>query len=165
MKRGLVVCSATVALFLIGGGLAWSHPGDLDVCGGHTEMERVEYPLMANGQPTVPSEPGEYHFHFTQEQMDQEVLPSLREYRRRHALALRALMSNASAGEAIVVNDALEVVHMTKRIGLGMTDYGSFTVGDKTYDIWEYTRQQEAILHCQGDDEVLHTGIARILSP
>ena len=81
----------------------------------------------------MPSESGEYHFHFSPAQM-QAGLASLRAYRR----ALR-------------------------RGGLDVPDYGSFRVGSRTYDILEYTRQGEAILHCQGDDTVTHTGIARML--
>ena len=46
--------------------------------------------------------------------------------------------------------------------GVMPDDHGSFTVNGRAYDIWEYTRQGEAILHCKSDDHVLHTGIARM---
>ena len=130
MRYGFLV----VGLFyFLGTWTAFAHPGPVDACLGHTVTDRVEYPDQADGQPTVPSEPGEHHFQFTPEQMDQEVLPSLRAYRARHP-------SSTSLG----------------------IDHGSFEVNGRGYDIWEYTRQGEAIVHCQGDDEVVHTGIIRI---
>ena len=109
---------------------AWAHPGGRDACGGHTVTKRVEYPPQANGEPTVPSEPGEQHFHFSAVQVKEEVLPTLWAYRRTHP---------------------------------DVKDFGTFVVNGRAYDIWEYTRQGEAILRCQGDAEVLHTGIARVL--
>lgn len=113
--------------------IAYAHPGELDSCKGHSTQEYVEYPNRFDGKPTVPSEAGEYHFHFTIEEMDNEVLPTLSEYRRVHP----------------------------RRNPLGI-DHGSFMVKGKRYEIWEYTRQEEAIIHCTDDEEVLHTGIARI---
>lgn len=41
-------------------------------------------------------------------------------------------------------------------------DLGSFVIDGRTYDIWQYTRQGHAIIHCVGDDDVLHTGILRM---
>ena len=123
----------SLSVLLLVAPTAWAHPGSTDACYGHTVMEWVEYPANPDGQPSYPSEPGEYHFHFTPEQMP-EIRESLSAYKRTHP-------QFTPLGE----------------------DYGSFTVGEHTYDILEYTREQrEAILHCQGDDEVTHTGIARI---
>lgn len=119
--------------------LALAHPGRTDTCGGHTVSERYHDPACrptATGNAEVEcadSEPGEYHFHFSGQQMDREVLPSLAEYRRTHPA----------------------------ETSLGI-DRGSFIVGGRTYDIFELTRQGEAIIHCQDDENVLHTGIARI---
>lgn len=127
MERSSLLCLFSVLVFAGGVG---AHPGDVDRCGGHETETWVAYPSQAGGQPTVPSEPGEYHFHFTPAQMEEEVLPSLR----------------ASRQQAHRPAD----------------DFGSFHVANRTYDILQYTRQGEAILHCQGDDEVTHTGIARI---
>lgn len=121
-----------VALFLLICPLiASAHPGPLDACGGHVAEERVEYPNNPNGQPSYPSEPGEFHFHLDRAQFE-EAKQSLAEYRATHPM------------------------HTWKGI-----DYGSFTVGNVIYDIIEKTRQDEAILHCVGDDAVTHTGIAR----
>ena len=111
--------------------VVWAHPGDLDACLGHTVTERVEYPANPDGQPSYPSEVGEYHFEFTLSQLG-EAKRTLAEYRATHPA----------------------------QTALG-TDYGSFTVDGHTYDILEQTRQDEAILHCRGDDAVDHTGIAR----
>lgn len=119
--------------------LASAHPGRTDACGGHQVTEVFHYASCvpsATGNASVEcadSEAGEYHFHFTAKQMNGEVLPSLSEYRRTHPAST----------------------------SLGI-DHGSFTTGGKAYDIWEYTRQGEAILHCRGDENVIHTGIARV---
>ena len=115
---------------------AWAHPGRTDACRGHAVQERVDYPVSTEGTTPVPSEPGEYHFHFSPQQMNEEVLPSLSEYRRAHP-------NSTSLG----------------------IDHGSFVVAGRTYDIWEYTRQEEAILHCRDDENVVHTGISRIRLP
>ena len=112
---------------------AFAHPGEVDACAGHTATEWVAYPPQADGTTTVPSEPGEYHFHFSPEQMNDQAIPSLREYRR-----------------------------LQQSLGHDPRDLGAFTVDGRTYDLMEYTRQGEAILHCQGDEDVLHTGIGRI---
>lgn len=132
--RWLTLCSYTMALLLQCSELSLAHPGRTDACGGHTVTEWVEYPANPDGQPSYPSEPGEYHFHFTPQQITEEVRPSLAAYKQTHP-------QQTPLGE----------------------DYGSFVVEGHTYDILEYTREQkEAILHCQGDDEVTHTGIARV---
>ena len=131
--RWLTVCASAAALFLQCREPAWAHPGPVDACLGHAVTEHVEYPVMADGTPTVPGEPGEYHLHFTPHQMEWEVLPSLRDYQRVHPAAT----------------------------SLGI-DHGSFFVGDRQYDIWEYTRQNEAIIHCRDDEDVMHTGKIRI---
>jgi len=109
----------------------WAHPGELDACGGHLVTERVAYPLNPDGQPSYPSEPGEYHFHFTRWQFD-EAKESLAEYRFHHA----------------------------SQTALGI-DYGSFRAGGITYDILEKTRQDEAIVRCQESDGTEHIGIVR----
>lgn len=53
-----------VLMFLALQGVASAHPGDVDACGGHRTTAWVEYGASADGKPIVPSEPGEYHFHF-----------------------------------------------------------------------------------------------------
>ena len=127
--------------------VAWAHTGPINACLGHTAEERVDYPVSADGTTPVPSEPGEYHFQFSPQQMNEEVLPTLAKYRATHP----------AQHEAVTVNDELVVTDVVR-----MMDYGSFTVDGRTYDIWEYTRQKEAILHCRDDENVLHTGIARV---
>jgi len=109
---------------------ALAHPGELDACGGHIAQEQVEYGSLPDGTPIVPSEIGEYHTHFTKEQLVKEVFTSLRDYRLTHP-------------------------------ELNPPDYGSFIVGERTYDILEYTRQQEAIIRCVEDDGTEHVGIVR----
>lgn len=119
--------------------LAWAHPGRTDSCGGHTVSEPYEYTACtpsATGHAQVecsPSEAGEYHLHVSAEEMNEQVMPSLAEYRRTHP-------SSTSLG----------------------IDLGSFTMNGRTYDIWEYTRNGEAIIHCRDDENVLHTGIMRV---
>ena len=119
--------------------VAWAHPGATDACGGHTVSDAVHYTecqATATGNASVEcadSEVGEHHFHFSPTQMDEEVLPSLAEYRRTHP---------AQTPEGI--------------------DYGSFVVEGRTYDIWQITRQGEAIVHCVDEDDALKTGVVRI---
>ena len=112
---------------------AFAHPGKVDACLGHEVAEAVEYGARADGSLIVPSEFGEYHLHFTSAQMV-EAAYSLERYR-------------------------ADLSPMLRR---ELRDLGSFTVGGHIYDILEYTRQSEAIVHCQGDDEVTHTGIVRV---
>ena len=71
--------SATVTSILLFSTPAWAHPGPLDACSGHVAEERVEYPPMADGRATVPSESQEYHIHWNPEQIEQ-AQRSLREY-------------------------------------------------------------------------------------
>ena len=136
MRRVLTLCSSTAMLLLLGHALVAAHPGALDGCGGHTETEWVEYPPQADGQPTVPSEPGEYHFHFTPAQVD-ESFKSLRAYQRQQR--------NAGTGR--------------------IDDLGTFTVGDLVYDILEYTRQGQEIIRCRDESEDIKTGIQRVRLP
>lgn len=109
---------------------ALAHPGDLDTCGGHATQEQVEYPQSVDGTTPVLSESGEYHFHFTKEQLEREIFVSLRDYRLTHP-------------------------------DLNPPDYGSFLVGERAYDILEYTRQQEVIIRCVEPEGTEHVGIVR----
>ena len=127
-----VVWMAVAVWWVMAGGSS-AHEGPVDACGGHTAQEWVEYAPRADGTPTVPSEAGEYHFHLAPAEIE-EARASLREYRR-----VRLEGGSLLPG-----------------------DLGSFLVGERAYDIWQYTRQQEAILHCQGDDEITHAGIVRV---
>lgn len=110
-----------------------AHPGPMDACGGHTTTEHVDYGVQTDGEPIVPSEVGEYHIHFTPDEVA-DAAASLRDYKR----------TKREAG-FIPINDR-----------------GTFVVSGRAYDILEYTRQGEAILHCRSDDDVTHTGIARM---
>ena len=122
-----------VVLTLLIAPSVWAHPGDLDACLGHVVEEYTQYPVMADGVPSVDSEPGEYHLHFSPDQMAQEALPSLREYKRVHPASTE----------------------------LGI-DHGSFIVAGNTYAILQYTHQQEAILRCEKPDGLIRIGIVRI---
>lgn len=126
----------TILCLLLGQAAVAAHPGEVDTCGGHATTEWVTYGVKADGTPIVPSEPGEYHFHWTPAQVE-EAVQSLVAYH----------TQQAAKGQARI------------------DDLGTLTVGGQTYDILQYTRQQEAILHCQGDDTVDHTGIVRVVVP
>lgn len=128
-----------IAIVLGWASSAWSHPGRTDACGGHTVSESYVYEgcqPTATGNASVEcadSEAGEYHFHVEGKEMDKQVLPSLAEYRRTHPASTE----------------------------LGI-DHGSFILNGRIYDIWEYTRQGEAVIHCKDDENVLHTGVMRV---
>ena len=125
--RGLLV-----SLLLVWPIVASAHDSGLDDCRGHTTENVVNYGVDASGTEIASSEAGEYHFHFTPDQIAQ-ARQSLYNYRKE-----RGLLVNRP------------------------DDFGSFTVDGITYDIWQYTRQSSAIIHCVSDDDVLHSGIVRI---
>lgn len=131
--RVVTLSSYTIALLLIVDAYAFAHPGPVDSCVGHTVTDRQDVGQDVMGDPLRPLEPGEYHFHFTPEQMNHEVLPSLALYR---------AQVRASGGDP--------------------RDLGTFTAGGHAYDILEYTRQGDAILHCHGEEDITKTGIGRI---
>ena len=115
-----------------------AHPGSVDVCKGHTTDGWVEYATMGNdGQWVAPSEPGEYHFHFS-------------------ASAVRAGLQRE-------VDRFMELARNTEGVvRVSFDDIDALLIDGYVYDIWEYTRQGDAILKCRWDDEVTHMGIVRV---
>lgn len=61
---------------------AWAHPGRTDGCRGHLVQQPYQYVGCHERAETIeadcPESPaGEYHFHVTGRQMEEDVLPSL----------------------------------------------------------------------------------------
>lgn len=121
-----------IVAFLVWPVAASAHDAPLDSCRGHATERSVDYGVASDGMLIQPSEAGEYHFHLTPDQIG-DAVRSLYDYRKE-----RGLLVNRE------------------------DDFGSFGVDGVIYDIWQYTRQGEAIIHCAGDNDVLHSGIVRV---